>query len=393
LVTNNPLEITITWSNPNPNCSPPISYNLYHSNDNITFNVITGILSSPYQFIPSSYNTYYFYMSSVNNLGESNYSSTITANIILFTITVGSYTTTASISGSTTTYNIVINPGISTLSFNVLPDSSEANFQLIGGGGGGGGCWGDAYSLTLYSGAGGGGGGNLLVNDYIVSVSNSYTITVGYGGLYGLSNDGFGDDSQTAGSPGQNSSITDTNMLNLIAYGGAGGGRGTSNSISTGGIGGSFLTNVSGSGGLGGNGGNGNGGSSGDWKKGTSGTNGYFYDNQGLPYNNLSSAYPTYYRPDVPNYIFAENQDSITLTNWYTVSGGGGAGNSDETNQFVSGNGGSGEGSGGLDGSNWSTMVPIVDPPPYGFIWWRWRWRGIHYTRISRRKRFSSYMV
>lgn len=363
-LTNNPHEITIAWSDPNPNCSPPISYSLYYSTDNSTFNVITGILSSPYSFMPTLYTPYYFYMSSVNNLGESTYTSTITANINLFTISSGSYTTTASTSGSTTTYNIVINPGISSLIFNVLPDSSYANFQLVGGGGGGGGCWGDINSpLTLYSGAGGGGGGNLLVENYIVSVSNSYTITVGSGGLGGLSNDGSGDNSQTAGSPGQNSSITDLIMLNLIAYGGAGGGRGTSSSQSTGGIGGSYASNAGGLGGLGGTGGNGNGGSSGDWKKGTSGTNGYFY-NQGIP-TNTSTAYPTYYRPDIPNYPAATNPDSITLTNWYTVSGGGGAGNSDDSTEFVSGNGGSGAGSGGLDGSNWSTAIPITNPPPY----------------------------
>jgi hypothetical protein len=364
-LTNNSHEITITWSDPNPNCSPPTSYNLYYSTDNIIFNVITGILSSPYQFIPTSYNTYYFYMTSVNNLGESNNSSTVTASIILYTISGGSYVQTSSTSGSTTTYNIVINPGISTLIFNVLPDLSFTNFQLIGGGGGGGGCWANINTFILYSGAGGGGGGNLLVNEYIVSVTNPYTITVGNGGLYGLSNDGFGDNTQTAGGSGQNSSITDIlTSLNIIAYGGAGGGSGTSSSKSTGGIGGSYVSSAGGSGGLGGTGGNGNGGSSGDWKTGTSGTNGYFYNNQLLDYS-LSYAYPTYYRPAVPNYPAATNPDSITLTNWYTVSGGGGAGNSDDSTQFVSGNGGSGAGSGGLDGSNWSTLIPITDPPPY----------------------------
>lgn len=363
----NVTVITINFTGPSPNCSSPTSYTLYYSTDNFTTtSSITGInpASTSYDFTPTSYATYYFKMTSVNGLGESVFSTTVTASITLFSITGGSFVTTSNTVSATTTYNIVVNPGTSILTFNVLPDSSYANFQLVGGGGGGGGCWADISDLKLYSGAGGGGGGNLLVNNYVVN-TNSYTITVGNSGVLGYSNNGLGDNSQTSGGPGGNSTITNSSGLNLIAYGGAGGGSGTSSSKSTGGAAGSFLTNAGGSGGSGGTGGNGNGGSSGDWQTGTSGTAAYFFTNNALLTFSPSNAFPTYYRPDVPNYPFATNPDSITLSNWYTVSGGGGAGDSTATNEFVSGNGGSGAGSGGLDGSNWSTLYPITNPPPY----------------------------
>lgn len=360
--------VTISWDTPFPNCSPPTSYNLYYSTDNVTFTPINNIPanSSSYNFTPVIPPMYYFYMTSVNALGESNPTSTISVMTSLFIVTTISGETpsiSSTTSGATTTYNIIINPGENTLIFSKLPDTGYANFQLVGGGGGGGGSWGDTFNAKLYSGAGGGGGGNLLVNNYIVSISDTYTITVGSGGSSGNPNDGFGSSTQTSGGKGGDTSITSTG-LNLIAYGGDGGGCGTSSSKSTGGGGGSFFSTIGGSGGSGGTGGNGNGGSSGQWDTGTPGTNGYFYDNQSLTYS-PSNSFPTYSRPPVPNYPSATNPNSITLTNWYTVSGGGGAANSIASNQFVSGNGGSGTGTGGLDGSNWNIDTPITNPPPY----------------------------
>lgn len=287
-----------------------------------------------------------------------------------FSVTGGYYQITSTVSSNITTYNIVIQPGTTTLTFFESPKDGYCNFQLVGGGGGGGGCWcdvsGDVFQWKLYSGAGGGGGGNLLVNNYNIKINNPYTIIVGDPGSLGYSNDGFSGEA-TSGGPGGNTTITDSLSpnLNLIAYGGAGGGAGSSSSKSIGGKGGSFYSNVGGNGGDGGDGGKGNGGSSGNWNTGTSGTNGYFFNKNTTLNYSPSTAYPTYYRPPVPNYPYATNPDSITLTNWYTVSGGGGAGNSDTSNQIDSGNGGSGEGSGGLNGGNYSVTFPITNPPPY----------------------------
>ena len=73
----------------------------------------------------------------------------------LFTISGGSYSISSTTTGSTT-YNIIITPGTTTLKFNILPNSSFVNFQLIGGGG----------------------GGNSLINNFIVD-TNNYTISVG----------------------------------------------------------------------------------------------------------------------------------------------------------------------------------------------------------------------
>lgn len=219
-LTTSPQQITITWSNPNPNCSPPTSYNLYYSNDNITFNVITGILSSPYQFTPSSYDLYYFYMSSVNNLGESNNTSTVTASIPLYTITG----------------DAVISSDNKTITFNgngsiIFYSNVNCNVLIVGGGGGGG--YGEQiYGYTNYSCAGGGGAGGLGYGTLIFQTNLQYNIDVGNGGLGGYS-------TFYEATNGSNSMISDINgIIYETAYGGGCGGSSTSNTGQQGNTGG-----------------------------------------------------------------------------------------------------------------------------------------------------------
>ncbi len=281
-----------------------------------------------------------------------------------FNITGGTYTTTSLTQDNFIIYNIVVEVGTSTLTFYETP-TEGVNFQLVGGGGGGGGSWSNTTAFTIYSGAGGGGGGNLLVNNFQALINTPYIIAVGSGGAGGLSDDTTNASytAPTPGSPGNQSSITGTGIT-LISYGGAGGNAGTSNTRAIGGAGGNYSSNIGGFGGLGGSGGQGNAGGSGTYNTGTDGTSGYLYINSFLLYSN-STSFPTYYKPPLPNYPYANVPVSITLSNWYTVSGGGGGANSTNSTQLASGNGGSGVGSGGLDGGNWSTSTPITVAPPY----------------------------
>jgi len=276
-----------------------------------------------------------------------------------FTVSGGSFTTTTTTVGSTITYNIIINPGTTTITFNVLPDSSFANFQLIGAGGGGGGTWSVfAPYYDIYSGAGGGGGGNLLINNFTVNVSENYTISVGSGGSGGV----FGGTSTpaTPGTSGGETNIIGQN-IDCVAAGGSGGGSGGSGSAAYGGQGGNFTVNTlsSGSynGGSGGAGGNGSTGT--NYTNGQNGVNGYFYNNPSLSYS-PSTSYPTFYAPSN-----AFSPPSVTLTNWDQVSGGGGAANSNINGQFYAWLGGSGRGSGGLNGGNYPVVIVGQFPSPY----------------------------
>jgi hypothetical protein len=317
-------------------------------------------------------------MSSVNNLAESNISSTVTSDINLFTVSDGSYVTTSQVSGSITTFNIVIYPGTTTLQFNVLPDSSYANFQLVGAGGGGGGTWASGpVQYDVYSGAGGGGGGNLLINNFIVNTTNSYTVSVGTGGLGGTANTFNQDESpnnnNTAGQNGQDTTIIGTG-INVSAGGGNGGEGGniitnTNYPRASGGSGGTVTINnlligpltISNSG-PGGSGGEGNTGTS--WMSGGDGDPSYFYQNSNLTYYPPSTNYPTYYPPSQ-----SFTPLSVTLSGWYQVSGGGGGASATNDSLFFSYSGGSGGGgvypNGGLSGTNYPyTGLPITIPYP-----------------------------
>ena len=286
----------------------------------------------------------------------------------LFSITGGSFVTTSVVEGSDTVYNIVVQTGTSILTFYELPFYGECNFQIIGAGGGGGGAWYNASSdYLMYSGAGGGGGGNLLVNSQPIAVNNAYTITVGDGGAGGTANDGLGDGGQSPGLNGVNTSVADSNTLNFVCFGGVGGEAGANDNRAAGGTGGTFSSSsvYNLHGGSGGTGGNGNGGGSGSYDTGTNGINGYFFNNPLLLYSS-SISFPTYYKPPEKTYIQYEySPGSVTLSNWYSVSGGGGGASSTESNQLLSGTGGGGVGSGGLNGGNYDSVVYANPAPPY----------------------------
>lgn len=178
----------------------------------------------------------------------------------------------------------------------------------------------------------------------------------GVGGIFGIVTQG-GNDPATDGSPGGDTSISGTGIINCISYGGSGGsGGGSGGTRAIGGNEGSYLINFTLEqsavyiGGGGGNGGQGNAGN--NFTSGTDGSNGFFYNNQnlsGLSYP-ISTNYVTYFKPNLSPYNVP---NSITLTNWYTFSGGGGGANSNVNNTIIAYTGGGGAGSGGLNGANY----------------------------------------
>ena len=361
-------NILLNWSEPNPICDPPDTYSIYYSTDNITFTEIPNIpySSNSYNFLFISYGTYYFYMKSVKGAKMSTPTSTETVNAELFIVSGGSFSTTSTTNGSIITYNIVVTNSLATtLTFNILPDSNYCNFQLVGAGGGGGGLW--SYiispSFPVYSGGGGGGGGNLLINNFTVD-TNTYTISVGSGGSGGIFNDPTIEDDNTnqPGKEGGSTSIIGTG-INCVANGGSGGNKGQNGIRADGVSGGNVTINILTDGisnyGSGGNGGQGN--ITSDYTSGTNGQNGYFYNNEGLSYSQ-STSYPTFYRP---NNLYTP--ESVTLTEWFQVSGGGGGANSNVSNNFITYQGGSGRGSGGLNGGNYPTGSLLETDPntPY----------------------------
>ena len=94
------------------------------------------------------------------------------------------------------------------------PQTGMAKVLVVGGGGGGGGR----------SGAGGGGGGVVSVESYPVVAGQTYTVTVGAGGIggSGIVNSGKNTNGHTDDDPGKPG--TNSVFDNLIALGGGGGG-------------------------------------------------------------------------------------------------------------------------------------------------------------------------
>ena len=156
------------------------------------------------------------------------------ATVLPFTIDVtGSYDTNYSVytsgdyagNGGTLLFDTV---GQSTIAINNLPSGTSINVLCLGGGGGGGG--GGSGSSGNSCGVGGGGGGLYLST---ITVSGTYNITVGNGGLGGTGNSGgIGGNGDNGGS----SKVIGTNY-NVTAEGGGGGGGG--NNIG-GGVGGNL---------------------------------------------------------------------------------------------------------------------------------------------------------
>lgn len=122
-----------------------------------------------------------------------------------------------------------------------LPSGTSINVLCLGGGGGGGGG-GDDSSCGI-----GGGGGGLYLST--ITVSGTYNITVGNGGLGGTGNSGgIGGNGDNGGS----SKVIGGNNYNVTAEGGTGGGGGKNN---YGGEGGNYNDNGKITSGAGGNGG------------------------------------------------------------------------------------------------------------------------------------------
>jgi hypothetical protein len=104
-------------------------------------------------------------------------------------------------------------PTIGSVDINFLQDIS-ANILVVGGGGGGGG---GVY--TDSGGGGGGGGGIYYIPNLNITTSDQINITVGYGGLGGLTPTIY---PSKSGTNGANSSIT----INTTIYTSEGGGAG-----------------------------------------------------------------------------------------------------------------------------------------------------------------------
>jgi len=258
------LLINASLSQPFPPTTAPTIGNLVLSHTNLAFEITT--LSQNGQYYEYSLdNGASWTQYNVLNLGNKPYVS-------LSSLTDGQ------------TYNVILRgvgragpgPASNTLSGTVNNQSSLQQFNtagnfalmapvkgtlisyiIVAGGGGGG----SAYDVGA---AGGGAGGMVRTGSFLANGTNVYTITVGTGGLGGSKP---ADSNQSAGNPGQNSSITG-GSISIISLGGLGGdpsrgnGAGGSQAVppstaATGGAGGGGIgsNGAGGGGGAGGNGG------------------------------------------------------------------------------------------------------------------------------------------
>jgi hypothetical protein len=199
----------------------------------------------------------------------------------------------------TVSNNVITFTGNGTITFY---ESYTVNYILVGGGGGGGGGQTIAY--------GGGGGGQVLQGSFTNTYLNTYTITVGSGGIGGIN---------FPAQNGLNSSITSNAPLSITSSGGLGAPYNTTPTY--------------------GNGGN----------SGSSGTGGVFYN--GFPpapstINGVNGGGGSSGQQGVPS-----GNGGLNNTNsQYGGGGGGGSGNG-----FTSG--GSGVGGGGNGGSGQSGSI------------------------------------
>ena len=220
--------------------------------------------------------------------------------------------------------------------FTVTSGTLACDVLVVAGGGGGGG------------GAGGGGGGaggilynsasNSTIGNAAVSLSGSYTVTIGRGGAWG---DGY---DQSRGESGGNSIFTN-GTLTYTAVGGGGGGGASETQGGSGGSGGGGRYNVAGGAGTSGQGyagahgkqghtvtGGGGGGASGTPAQPAGNQSGRGDGGGGIDY---SSKYGTMYGAP------STNVGSATPNGWF---GGGGGSGSETARPGYGGNGGGAEG-------------------------------------------------
>ena len=205
--------------------------------------VITGLTNSV---------TYPVTIKAVNSIGDGSVSNSVSGTPSPVTLITTTFVPSSNTSDLNTTWTAP--PTI----------TGSVTYLIVGGGGAGGG----AYDTGA---AGGGGGGEVETGTFTATASNTYSLTVGGGGL-APTPAYSGSTKEYNGDPGNDSSISGSDITTLTAVGGSGGNRsraggngagGTSftspSTASTGGNGGGN-TGVGNSGG-GGGGSSGNGGS------------------------------------------------------------------------------------------------------------------------------------
>jgi len=94
-------------------------------------------------------------------------------------------------------------------------NTQTLKYFIVGGGGSGGS--GDPSSIFGGTGGSGGSGGQIITGQMVFTNGNSYTLSIGTGGIPPTNDPG-------AGNPGTDSSIVDSSGTSYIALGGAGGG-------------------------------------------------------------------------------------------------------------------------------------------------------------------------
>jgi hypothetical protein len=210
-------QITLTWNIPNPNCSEPLTYNLWWSTDGTNFTLISiPYGATSYIFTAIKDTKYYFYMESVNGVGISDVTPTINITTSLYVITGDiNYTETINLNLYTLTFFVKDdgNDGIFNILFNV--NINNVTFTLVGGGGGGRGS--GYYDYTgseewLVGGVGGGGAASIESFTNILS-SSSFDLLVGKGGQGGLKGDIPPVPSGQAGNP---TSVTTINVYSTF---------------------------------------------------------------------------------------------------------------------------------------------------------------------------------
>lgn len=208
IISNNCSSVTLGW-NRVINCIQITSYNIYQN----------GILvqNVPYTTLSTTINAldvgtlYSFYITSVSNTSES-----LISNTVLLNTPSPSFTATGTYSYTTDSncnYTITFT-GNGTIRFS---DDFNINVIAVGGGGGGGG--GSTYNQdnpTESAGGGGGGGGIGILNNFTITQTINYSITIG---TYGIGGEG-----NNHGISGSESSFKNGVTNYLTALGGGGGG-------------------------------------------------------------------------------------------------------------------------------------------------------------------------
>ena len=212
----------------------------------------------------------------------------------------------------------------------IFSKDTVCDILVVGGGGGGGSRFG----------GGGGAGGLVYYKDYNMN-SGTYYITVGNGGLGGISTGGTGTQGAGAGGNGNNSSIIG-DSINIIGIGGGGGGRGDTGNGFDGGSGGGCAGRFAGIGGNSLQSGQNNFGNIGGLCSGTTSSGNYVggggggAESKGFDGNDLSF-----------NRGGGGRGKYINITGKATYYSGGGGGGADAVNNVKGGMGGKGGGGNG----------------------------------------------